>query len=168
MSEVTSLKKAKELLSKRQFILIDLPVSGITVKCKRPNMIQASINKQLPTFIADLVLDNIKTNMKYGADGEARMKERLDKLEIEDAQISDILQSGRRLICDIAVEPPFSLKDTEKANPDDLEDTDVFAFVNIIVSTMQGGGEGQVSTTDLVEFPEPRKRAKRTKSSEVL
>jgi len=170
---------ASELQAKieaKRYNYYTLPILDVTVKYRKPDLLKLSFNKQLPSFLADLVIKSYKEAID-GADMQAYQESlKKQKIGVDEELIKTLGPKGYALMSDLIVshkvmdvpESDFSATPVPLISWVDIPEEDAIAFLFNLINTSQGTIEtegGEVTFEEVATFPSGEQVTERDISS---
>lgn len=168
MNNLTSLADIAAQVEAKRYNEFTFPVLGITIKYRKPDVLQLALNKSLPGVMADAVIKAYKANFEgRGEEFQAEMK--AEKISADDKLLTELRQSGYTLLgtlCDNLkiMDVPKSDVENSVLCWNDIPEEDAIAFVLTLINranTSATNTGGEVSGEEIVTFPDNKRVPKR-------
>jgi hypothetical protein len=158
----------KQKIEERRYGYFTFPTLEFTIKYRNPDLIKLSLNGSLPAFLADQVIGAYKANIE-GTTEQFKESLRKQKVEADDKLLQELRDRGYNLLEELSyshriMNVPESDLDNNIISWDDIPEMDAMAFVMHLVGEAQKSQTetgGEVSTDDIITFPDGRGGDKR-------
>lgn len=170
MTNITTAAELREKIQSKRYSTFTFPVLEITIQYRKPDLLKLSLNKSLPGAIADAVITSYKEALN-GVDRqeyEKRLKSQKREADLE--LVKDMATKGYTLLSELTTS--HKILDVPESDPEnnliawaDIPEEDAIAFILNLMEkaqfskTKQGG---EISTEEVVEFPDGKQVGKRT------
>lgn len=168
-NQITSASELAAKIEAKRYDFFTFPVLDITIKYRRPDLLKLSFNKALPTFIADTVIDSYKEAIS-GTDMREYQKAKAEEgVKANEDVIKDLSTKGYNLLTELCVSHTIinGLSDLDNGviSWNDIPEEDAIAFLmNLInrASVSQTKTGGEVTSEDVINFPDGKRKSKRS------
>lgn len=171
-NQITSVEELRQKIESKRYDYFTFPVLDITVKYRKPDLLKLSLNKSLPLFIADAVIESYKEAVGGTDMAEYQQKKLAEGIKADDQLVEDLSKKGYELLSSLC--ESHAIKDVPESDFDttppliawkDVPEEDSIAFLlNLInraqVGTTKSGGE--VASEDVTTFPDGERKPKRS------
>jgi hypothetical protein len=170
MTQITTASELQAKLEKNRYDYFTFPQLEITVKYRTPDMLKLSFQNQLPSVMADTIIEAYRELVGGSTEADIKntLQEKQAKFKADDDYLKDLASKGYNLLKELCVshkvwEVEFSDPENDLISWKDIPEVDALAFLMHIVQKAQqvqtkGGG---VSSEELTSFPEGTRSKKR-------
>lgn len=173
MSNITTGQELRDKIEAKRYDTFTFPVLEITIKYRKPDLLKLSLTNSLPAAMADAVITGYQEVMS-GTDPTAYKDKVQDKkVDVSVDLVKDVSNKSYVLLSELCVshkilDVPLSDTDNNLIAWCDIPEEDAIAFlVNLInkAQVAQTTSGGEISSGEIVEFPDGKPMPKRNSTS---
>lgn len=171
-NQVTTADVLAQKIEEKRYSYFTFPILEVTIKYRNPDLLKLSLNKTLPTFIADAVIESYKESIG-GGDLEKFQEEKLKNgIDANDEVVQDLSKKGYELLSTLCVshailnvpESDLAAQPVPLVAWKDIPEEDSIAFLLALIQrshVAKTDNGGEVTLNDVTEFPEGKRKSKR-------
>lgn len=171
MNNISTADEFRQKIEANRYGFFTFPQLDVTIKYRMPDLLKLSLNNQLPSFLAEQVIAGYKSFVN-GTTQDFLDELKTQHVDVSDDLVKELATKGYKLLTELCVshkimdvpESDFDVQPIPLVAWSDIPENDSIAFTTHLMvanQTVKTKDGGEMSTTDIADFPDGQRVKKR-------